>query len=975
MPSSAPALGVSTLGGRAEDPALVADGRVIDYAELVDRVGRRSAELGTTRRLVMIEAGNTLEPVVTYLAALEGGHPVLFVPAGGDETARRNRAALTERFDPDVIARTGADDRGERHWILDERRRGTRHELHPELALLASTSGSTGSPKLVRLSAENLRSNAAAIAEYLRLSPADRAATTLPLQYCYGLSVVNSHLLAGASLLLTERSVTDESFWHEASEHRITSFAGVPYTFELLEADGFADRELPSLRYLTQAGGRLAPEAVRRIAELGERRGFELFVMYGQTEATARMAYLPPELAASAAGAIGRPIPGGRLRIAGLGEVEDEADASSTASIEGDGPLGEGTGELVYEGPNVMLGYAEAPADFALGRTVHELRTGDLARRRPDGLFEIVGRAVRFAKVFGLRLDLDRVERLLAEEGLTARAATDDARLLVFATSDRVVARVRERAASLTGLPSHVVAGYAVAEFPRTSSGKPDTAALVRFAADHDRVLGETTGTSAPTASDASERVRDLFATLLGRADAGFDDSFAGLGGDSLSYIEVSLRLEELLGALPREWPRLTARELGARGGSSPADAANRAVDQPDVTASSAACQPDVTASSAAHRTAGARAHGAPPEASAPNPAGPRRRPWAVRLETPAVLRAAAIVLIVGTHADLFMLKGGAHLLLAVAGYNLARFQLAAVPGATRVRRLTRSAVQLAVPAALWIGAVALVTGRYGPTTALLVNNLVPSDGRWNEQWQFWFLEAAVWTLVGLALLFAVRAVDRFERRAPFGFALGALAVALAARFAISGPHAEYVERYSAPVVIWLIALGWLVARADTTARRIVVSAVAVASSFGFFGEPGREAIVAGGVLALIWIPALPLPRLIVPAVATLAGASMFVYLTHWQVYPPFETSAPWLGTLLSLAVGVLAWRAYLVASGQLSRMTDRARRGFASRARLRQERLERSADATDRTELRQPACGPAERSGQPTGAVAAIGG
>ncbi|MFE6967619.1 AMP-binding protein [Agromyces sp. NPDC057679] len=942
MPLTAPAIGVSMLGGRPEDPALVAHGRVVDYAELGDRVARRRDELGTTRRLVMIEAGNALDPVVTYLAALEGGHPVLFVPGEGDETACRNRAALVERFDPDVIARSGIDDHGETGWTLEERRTGSRHELHPELALLASTSGSTGSPKLVRLSVENLRSNAEAIAEYLRIGPADRAATTLPLQYCYGLSVVNSHLLAGASLLLTERSVTDEAFWHEASEHRVTSFAGVPYTFELLEAGGFADRELPSLRTLTQAGGRLAPDAVRRFAALGERRGFELFVMYGQTEATARMAYLPPELAASAAGAIGRPIPGGRLRIDPLDSIEGEADASGCPPIAGAAPgdglrPDTGTGELVYEGPNVMLGYAETPADFALGRTVHELRTGDLARRRADGLFEIVGRANRFAKVFGLRLDLDRVERLLADEGLTARAATDDARLLVFATSERVAVRARERAAALTGLPLHAVAGYAVDEFPRTSSGKPDTAALVRFAADHDRVSNESrtalAGGSAIAAADPG-RVRDLFATLLGRPTAGPDDSFAGLGGDSLSYIEVSLRLEELLGPLPRDWPQLSARELAALGGSSGTAA---------VTAESTPQPADAPGAP----PAGAPATGGSRGASAPGSAAPpRRRPRLVRLETPAVLRAAAIVLIVGTHADLFMVKGGAHLLLAVAGYNLARFQLAPVPGATRVRRLARSAVQLAVPAVLWIGAVALVTAQYRPATALLVNNLMPSDGRWNEQWQFWFLEAAVWTIVGLALLFGVRAVDRLERRAPFGFALGALAVALAARFAIAGPEAEFVERYSAPVVVWLIALGWLVARADTTARRLLVSVLAVASSFGFFGDPGREAIVAGGVLALIWIRTIPLPRRLLPGVVTLAGASMFIYLTHWQVYPPFEATAPWLGTLLSLTVGVLAWRVYLAASGRLSKLSRRARGAFAARASARRARSGGEHDA-----------------------------
>ncbi|MGX5695031.1 AMP-binding protein [Agromyces soli] len=946
MPSTARASGVALLGGRPEATALIADGSSVSYRELAGLIAERRAELGAERRVIMIAAGNAIEPLVTYLAALEGGHPVLLVSGGDDEASRTHRRTLVERFDPDVIAGVEAG-----RWIIDERRPGTRHELHPELALLASTSGSTGSPKLVRLSAENLRSNAAAIAEYLRLRPADRAATSLPLQYCYGLSVVNSHLLAGASLLLTDRSVADEGFWREASAHRITSFAGVPYTFELLEAGGFAERELPSLRYLTQAGGRLAPDAVRRFAKLGEQRGFELFVMYGQTEATARMAYLPPELAASEAGAIGRPIPGGRLRI---DPIDDAADAG------GGTRLAPGAGELVYEGPNVMLGYAEHPADFALGRTVHELRTGDVARQRPDGLFEIVGRMNRFAKVFGLRLDLDRIEQLLAEEGIVARAASTDERLLVFTTADRFTVRARERAAALAGLPPHAVAGYAVAEFPRTSSGKPDTAALVRFATEHDHLQAGSASTSAGGAratspertggSVAPERVRMLLATLLGRPDAGIDDSFAGLGGDSLSYIEASLQLEELLGALPREWPQLSARELAATATAPTSDHAGRdPMPAEHVPAEAAAARLDPPGGRGDRRSTRR-----PGRSAAPGAATRPRRPGLARLETPAVLRAAAIVLIVGTHADLLMLKGGAHLLLAVAGYNLARFQLAGTPGTTRVRRLARSAMQLVVPAVLWIGAVALVTGQYRPSTALLVNNLVPGDGRWNEQWQFWFLEAMVWTIAGLAVCFAVRWVDRLERRAPFGFALAVLALALVARFAIAGPQAEYVERYSAPVVVWLIALGWLVARGDTTRRRVLVSIVTVATSFGFFGEPGREAIVAGGILALVWLPAVPLPRAIVPVVATLAGASMFIYLTHWQVYPPFEQSAPWLGTLLSLAVGVVAWRLYAAASAGASRIVR-----AAWKAPARGTRAARPSGAVT----------------QSTGAIAAVGG
>ncbi len=387
--STRPDTGLDLLGGAPSDVAIVRDEETITYADLRARGARRAELLGEGRRLVLVEAENTLEPLVTYLAALAAGHVALLSPAGSSQD-------VLERYDPDVVHRAGAPE-------PDRRRDGSGHLLHPELALLLSTSGSTGSPKLVRLSRRNIASNAVSIAEYLGLTPADRAITTLPFSYCYGLSVINSHLIAGAGIRLTSRSVIEPEFWRQFEEAGCTSFAGVPYTFDLLDNAGFAERDLPALRYITQAGGRLEPERVREYARLGRRRGFDFVVMYGQTEATARMAYLPPHLAEERAGMIGVAIPGGELRLENAGE--------------------DGVGELVYRGPNVMMGYAEAPEDLAAASTLAELRTGDLARRHEDGLFEVVGRVSRFVKVFGLRVDLDRVQRLLAGEGIDALAA------------------------------------------------------------------------------------------------------------------------------------------------------------------------------------------------------------------------------------------------------------------------------------------------------------------------------------------------------------------------------------------------------------------------------------------------------------------------------------------------------------------------------------------------------------------------
>jgi acyl-CoA synthetase (AMP-forming)/AMP-acid ligase II len=241
------------LGGAPGDVALVSGDLTLTltYAELADAVRRRGAELGTARRLVLLEAANDVATVVTYLAAVAGRHPVLLV--GADDAERH--ADIVRRYAPETICSADGVER-----LLPDDAIG--HDLHPDLALLLSTSGSTGSPKLVRLSRINLEANARSIAAYLDLRATDRAITSLPLHYCYGLSVLNSHLVAGASVVLTDLSVADTCFWDLASTSGATSFAGVPYTFDLLDASDFASRDLPRLRYVTQAGGRMAPDKV-----------------------------------------------------------------------------------------------------------------------------------------------------------------------------------------------------------------------------------------------------------------------------------------------------------------------------------------------------------------------------------------------------------------------------------------------------------------------------------------------------------------------------------------------------------------------------------------------------------------------------------------------------------------------------------------------------------------------------------------
>lgn len=276
-----------------------------------------------------------------------------------------------------------------------------RYPIHPELALLLTTSGSTGSPKLVRLSGRNLASNAASIVQYLGLDADERPITTLPLNYSYGMSIVNSHMLVGAPVLLTAHGVLERGFWNMVRRERATSLAGVPYTYQMFHRLGLTTMELPRLRYLTQAGGKLPPELQGEFAAWVAGTGRRFYVMYGQTEAAPRMSYLPPERAIEKIGSIGIPIPGGRFRL------ED------TAGVEIASP--DTTGELIYCGENVAMGYARAVADLAKGDEWRgRLATGDMARRDRDGFYYIVGRKKRFVKLYGNRVNMDEVERLLS---------------------------------------------------------------------------------------------------------------------------------------------------------------------------------------------------------------------------------------------------------------------------------------------------------------------------------------------------------------------------------------------------------------------------------------------------------------------------------------------------------------------------------------------------------------------------------
>jgi len=334
---------------------------------------------------------------------------------------------------------------------------------NPDLALLLSTSGSTGSPKLVRLSYQNIISNGRAIVEYLKITAENRAITTLPLSYSFGFSIINSHILAGASIILTSKSIVERGFWEQFQKYNPTSLSGVPFTFELLRRiKFFTKRPQDSLCVITQAGGKMTNELILEVDRFSKENDISFYVMYGQTEATARISYLSPRYTKLKIGSIGKAIPGGQLKIDFL---ENDATSSTYAS-----------GELIYSGPNVMMGYAENRLDLAKNDELKgQLSTGDIATVDNDGFYFIVGRKKRFLKIHGKRLNLDEIEAILSTESNPIVCSGIDDHLEIYTLRESEVSDVSKLKNLVTskfnvnplGVRIHVME-----KFPRLENGK-----------------------------------------------------------------------------------------------------------------------------------------------------------------------------------------------------------------------------------------------------------------------------------------------------------------------------------------------------------------------------------------------------------------------------------------------------------------------------------------------------------------------
>lgn len=372
----------------------------LTYGDLV-QMSEEYKRMIPSRSLIMILCDYAIQTVAFYYCQMNNHVVPILVDSKLEQSLLEN---LIQTYQPEYVWMSDSKADSLQSYITEKIIEKSTHvlaktgysscELHSDVALLMTTSGSTGSPKLVRITYDGIRSNMEAYKKGVGLSEDDRLITTLPMHYCYGLSKLHIHWLAGARVYVTDVSMLNTKFWEFFERSQITNFGGVPYTYEILQKINFFEKEYLSLRFLTQAGAKLPEERQRWIAECLNNKGIEFYLCYGQTEATTYISLLQAEKATEKLGSVGCALDGLKVSI--------------------ENPDDKGVGELVCQGKSISLGYATdrsmlADEDDNCGI----LRTGDLAYIDEQGDIFIKGRTKRFIKMLGERVSLDEIEALL----------------------------------------------------------------------------------------------------------------------------------------------------------------------------------------------------------------------------------------------------------------------------------------------------------------------------------------------------------------------------------------------------------------------------------------------------------------------------------------------------------------------------------------------------------------------------------
>jgi acyl-CoA synthetase (AMP-forming)/AMP-acid ligase II len=423
----------------------------IDYFELEARVQKAIKTLPSQRCLIALVAHSSLDFVIYYLALIRCSHVILLIDP-----------AISEPLSSELLSHYQVNHfiDGNSIQMLNEQS----HDLADELCLLLSTSGSTGSSKLVKLSKQNLAANCVSITQCLPICQQDVVMTFLPLSYSFGLSILHTHLMQGASIVLQSESLMSATFWQAFEKFKVTSFYGVPLSYQLLNRLGPEKMPLGRVRYMAQAGGRLLARDWKMLSDFAISKELKCFVMYGQTEATARIAYLPAEHFNSQVGCIGVPIPGVEIQL---------VDSAGELVTNFDSP-----GELCVRGENIFGGYAASVSSLSFFERLNLLKTGDIALKNASGLYKIIGRSKRICKIAGRRINLDEIQSWLevaCQFEVVCVGSDDDVTLY----AEQVIAtEIIKQLATKLQCHSRLISFQVLNSIPRLSNSKVDYNAL-----------------------------------------------------------------------------------------------------------------------------------------------------------------------------------------------------------------------------------------------------------------------------------------------------------------------------------------------------------------------------------------------------------------------------------------------------------------------------------------------------------------
>lgn len=412
------------------------DRRTYTYNQILSKTNFLNSKI-EKKSLILIIASNNIESVIGYISFIKSNNiSILLDLSFKNEYIQK----IIKKYQPNYIfcpqnylKQTYKNFHTEifGNYILIKTDFKKHKKINKENLLLISTSGTTHSPKFVRLSNNNLVNNTKNITKYLKINSTHITITTMPMGYSYGLSIINTHLSSGSKIVITKKSVFDKDFWKIVKKNKITSFGGVPQFYEQLKILKFENLNLPYLKYITQAGGKLENSFLKYYENVCKKKKIKFISMYGQTEASPRMSYLPWNQFAKKLGSIGKALKGSKFKI-----IDNKGKYIKKPFK---------TGELLYFGKNVSLGYAYSIKDLEKGdENRGKLFTGDLGYKDKDNFFYITGRKSRMSKIFGIRIDLDNIERELKKNNFIVKCVPDNKYLKILINYNYKVDKIKK---------------------------------------------------------------------------------------------------------------------------------------------------------------------------------------------------------------------------------------------------------------------------------------------------------------------------------------------------------------------------------------------------------------------------------------------------------------------------------------------------------------------------------------------------